>query len=417
MNSTTLTTPAKKENRVSVLVPHLIAQLHPTKNGNLDSSTLTIGMDQSVWWLCNNCQNEWLAMVRNRAKGQGCMKCSRSKRRKRPIEVEEAAKRARAARPTRDTISIGDATEDYVKQLLEQHSDVKSVEKWSQFAAYCDLVVEFQNGSKTQVQVKTLSKRVQESGCTAYYFPNNKQYVDKMLIAMVDIERTKFGLEYAGNLTKSGLVLNWNSETSGRPSKYSHIMYSDSTSFLAALVEKSKQSEPFTNAEDILSESSFKEYNMYRRLQAACVEHNIECKRNETNGNTVDGTLNGVPIQMKFTSFCDSPFGTKFSVSSKKAGGVTAESDCNARQLRVPYHADDPFEYIVIEIGTEIGDSRHPGSFCILPKSELIAQDILTTANTRGHNCFSIAAPDHVKEHWSKPYWDRWDFFTSTMTD
>ena len=61
--------------------PHLAAQWHPTKNGELKPETLTHGSCVKVWWLCPNtcdygCKHEWEARVSDRlSRDTGCPQC------------------------------------------------------------------------------------------------------------------------------------------------------------------------------------------------------------------------------------------------------------------------------------------------------------------------------------------------------
>jgi len=55
--------------------PELAAQWHPTKNA-CTPRDLTAGSDKKVWWKSTECEHEWVARVRLRVKGQGCLICS-----------------------------------------------------------------------------------------------------------------------------------------------------------------------------------------------------------------------------------------------------------------------------------------------------------------------------------------------------
>lgn len=57
--------------------PHLIAEWHQEKNGDLDPSEITHGIRKKVWWRCVTCGGEWEARVLNRTiNGTGCPFCS-----------------------------------------------------------------------------------------------------------------------------------------------------------------------------------------------------------------------------------------------------------------------------------------------------------------------------------------------------
>ena len=55
--------------------PDLVNEWHPTKNGMLLPSDITIGSGKKVWWICSK-GHEWEAVIANRAKGQRCPYCS-----------------------------------------------------------------------------------------------------------------------------------------------------------------------------------------------------------------------------------------------------------------------------------------------------------------------------------------------------
>jgi len=63
------------DNCLQTLNPKLSEQWHPTKNGNLTPSDVTIGSNKKVWWLCNK-GHEWLATINDRSRGRGCPYCS-----------------------------------------------------------------------------------------------------------------------------------------------------------------------------------------------------------------------------------------------------------------------------------------------------------------------------------------------------
>ncbi|MCL2765259.1 MAG: zinc-ribbon domain-containing protein [Treponema sp.] len=63
------------DNCLQTLRPELAKQWHPTKNGNLTPSDVTIGTSKKVWWRCEK-GHEWEAPVHNRTKGYGCSICS-----------------------------------------------------------------------------------------------------------------------------------------------------------------------------------------------------------------------------------------------------------------------------------------------------------------------------------------------------
>lgn len=69
-----------KQGSLATLKPLLVAEWHPTKNGELTPFDVTVGSGKKVWWLCNTCGCEWEAVIGSRSKGHGCPKCAKKKR-------------------------------------------------------------------------------------------------------------------------------------------------------------------------------------------------------------------------------------------------------------------------------------------------------------------------------------------------
>ncbi len=80
-----------KEKVYLTAYPHLLAEWHPTKNGNLDPTKITYGSNKKVWWVCR-AGHEWGSKVYSRAQsGNGCPHCSG--RRPIPGETDLASQR------------------------------------------------------------------------------------------------------------------------------------------------------------------------------------------------------------------------------------------------------------------------------------------------------------------------------------
>jgi len=65
-------------NDLATVRPDLALQWHPTKNGELKPSAVTVGNGKKVWWLCNK-GHEWQSQINNRTSGCGCPVCSGKK--------------------------------------------------------------------------------------------------------------------------------------------------------------------------------------------------------------------------------------------------------------------------------------------------------------------------------------------------
>ncbi len=70
-----------RERSLAVLRPDLAAELHPTRNGELDPARLGAGSKRRLWWRCASCGHEWRTTVRGRSsEGYGCPQCARRRR-------------------------------------------------------------------------------------------------------------------------------------------------------------------------------------------------------------------------------------------------------------------------------------------------------------------------------------------------
>lgn len=66
-----------KKQSLLVANPILAGQWHPTRNGDLSPSDVTVSSGKKVWWKCaEGDDHEWDAIVANRSKGSGCPICS-----------------------------------------------------------------------------------------------------------------------------------------------------------------------------------------------------------------------------------------------------------------------------------------------------------------------------------------------------
>jgi hypothetical protein len=57
------------------LNPVLASEWHPTKNGDLLPTMVSLHSGKKIWWECS-LGHEWQATVANRVKGRGCPYCS-----------------------------------------------------------------------------------------------------------------------------------------------------------------------------------------------------------------------------------------------------------------------------------------------------------------------------------------------------
>lgn len=72
----------QKQGSLATALSVLAAEWHPTQNGELNPSEVTISSGRKVWWKCSICGHEWAAVIGSRSKGAGCPQCAREKRKK-----------------------------------------------------------------------------------------------------------------------------------------------------------------------------------------------------------------------------------------------------------------------------------------------------------------------------------------------
>jgi hypothetical protein len=65
-----------KPNSLKLKAPHLEAEWHPTKNGDVKFEGVTCGSERGCWWVCSK-MHEWSATPYNRtSNASGCPTCS-----------------------------------------------------------------------------------------------------------------------------------------------------------------------------------------------------------------------------------------------------------------------------------------------------------------------------------------------------
>jgi len=65
-----------KDNCLATINPILSEEWHPTKNGKFTANDVLYGSHKKVWWLCQECDYEWQAVVDARNRGMGCILCA-----------------------------------------------------------------------------------------------------------------------------------------------------------------------------------------------------------------------------------------------------------------------------------------------------------------------------------------------------
>ena len=60
---------------------YLMAEWHPSKNGNIKPSDIALHSNKYFWWICSKCEHEWQTSANHRAsEGTGCPKCAEKAR-------------------------------------------------------------------------------------------------------------------------------------------------------------------------------------------------------------------------------------------------------------------------------------------------------------------------------------------------
>ncbi len=69
-------------NSLADLRPDLVAEWHPTKNGNLKPELFGINSNDSIWWKCSKCEHEWKTTIIHRGgkRNSGCPECAKAQK-------------------------------------------------------------------------------------------------------------------------------------------------------------------------------------------------------------------------------------------------------------------------------------------------------------------------------------------------
>ncbi len=208
---------------------------------------------------------------------------------------------------------------------------------------------------------------------------------------------TKFAAEFAGKIKVKKLKLSFAADES----KYSSIMFEDRKLFAQRLAELIPLSMDMVS---INTDVNNKEISMINRLGRFCEGQGLVFARNDSNGNAIDGFINGIPVQCKFCNV--PPVGqATYGISFKKSAGRIGQ-----HLIKQPYSVHDGFKWAIVEVG---GTSNEPqkyfGQFCFIPVSALVEKGMLASDDVPGKTCFYVCAPDTKKiRHWSFPYWNQW---------
>lgn len=286
----------------------------------------------------------------------------------------------------------GDATENFVAEMMQTYSNIEDVEIIGNLGGMFDITYKCKNDDIVRaIQVKTLSK----TGNDSWSVSIPRQYFEDTLMVFVNEERTRFGLIFYKDLDVTYLTLGFKNKKKG---KYRFNKFDDLETFKRALYRRLNYSSIFNFSESV-SSSILKEYYSMQRLQEKCIENSLIFKRNITNGNSVDCFINNSPAQCKYSSLCGTSF-CRFTLA-KSNGSLGMQ----------PYHKDDPIDYFIFETGdSSTNEKKYSGSFCIIPKDVLVENGYLKDDNNNGKTSISVCTPDYKLDHWSKQYWNKFIF-------
>lgn len=292
-------------------------------------------------------------------------------------------------------ISKGDATEQFVAEIMRNFKNIEDVQVIGNTGNMFDIIYKYEHDEYRAIQVKTLSKDLNSED--TWRVKIDQKYLQDTLIVLVNEDRTRFGLIVYDKITTPSISLGFKKINKG---KYRYCKYNDKTKFCMSLNRRSKLSSIY-NVNQSFSESIKKEYNSLLRLEQQCEQHNIEFNRNTTNGTSIDCYLDKYTTQCKYSSLLE---GKTCRFNLYKSNG----SIDGIHQNR-SYSDSDSIDYFIFEVGgTKTKHDKYQGSFCIIPKQILIDKGYLSTKENKGKKSISLCPPDYEGDHWCLEYWNNY---------
>ena len=383
---------ALPENLLITRYPELALLWDIPKNIGIDVNKISHSSCIIVAWKCpnGNKEHDYKLSVASRTKlnhkGElpGCRKCYNDNLSFQDRTIVNA--HINQYVQTQFSTEIGDETELYVENLLTEMNCYQKVKSLGGMGADSDIRVTYQN-KNYYLQVKTLLYLKDNT----YYTTISQNYPDNMLMIFVDKERKRYALDFAINIKTSSLALPFDSTST----KYKDIMFTNLNKFKRKLKDLLIHS----CTEIKFSETIYKEYLMLKRFKVYCRENNIIYVRNKTNGNVVDGTINGHRFQAKFASLNSST--TTYTIKLHKSYG-----SLNGQKIHASCKIGD-FDFLIIEVGgIDIDEHKYETNFCIIPEKILIEQNILRSDTCDGKRGFPVCFPDSIQNQWTQKYWN-----------
>ena len=79
-----------KNSSLYDIAPNLVKEWHPSANGILIPTKVTVNFSKKVWWICRE-SHEWQATIQSRLNGGGCPYCEKDKPVRSPQEEKNLA--------------------------------------------------------------------------------------------------------------------------------------------------------------------------------------------------------------------------------------------------------------------------------------------------------------------------------------
>jgi len=79
-----------KNSSLYDIAPNLVKEWHPSANGILIPTKVTVSFSKKVWWICRE-SHEWQATIQSRLNGNGCPVCKEGKQLEIPLQEKNSA--------------------------------------------------------------------------------------------------------------------------------------------------------------------------------------------------------------------------------------------------------------------------------------------------------------------------------------
>lgn len=294
----------------------------------------------------------------------------------------------------KEVVKIGDKVEEYVDSILMTDPSIKSVERMGNSGNAFDTIIklhgeEFFRG----IQTKKLSQNRNSPACYSFSLKESL-YKDDTLIVGGDLENeVYFVIPYF-------LVKHLTRVTFSLYGMRSDYFYENEQEFKDALLLGTKTTTIIKDGDlkDYFTDNIKMEYLSMERLKKVCNAIGLEYVRNRTNGNYVDGFINGKPVQCKTTT---SKPGEMFQFHIVK--GVQ----------HTPYEDTDNIDFFIFNAVTPDLEDR----FYVIPKFVLVEREYLKSKSSKGKTGIYLAPPGYKGGHWTLEFLDKLSLIAEKKLD